>query len=158
MSFTGFNPSKQRMKRAKERVITSLLFLAAASSILITAGIVGILIYESSAFFAHVSLKDFLTDTQWTPLFEDAHYDRLRGHTLEGLARLFADNVRLYAYPMTVRDLDARFRAISAAGWERSEVGGWVTADNLRPMPPLSHIYAYLIATGFIVPMQPPAS
>ncbi len=25
-------------------------------------------------FFAHVSLKDFLTDTQWTPLFENARY------------------------------------------------------------------------------------
>src|SRR5687768_7242636 len=60
--------------RVKERFIELLLFLAGASSILITVGIVGILIYESTAFFEHVSLVDFLTDTQWTPLFEDAHY------------------------------------------------------------------------------------
>jgi phosphate transport system permease protein len=31
-------------------------------------------LYESAAFFDHVSLKDFLTDTMWTPLFADAHY------------------------------------------------------------------------------------
>jgi phosphate transport system permease protein len=33
-----------------------------------------ILVYESMGFFAHVSLWDFLTDTQWTPLFSDKHY------------------------------------------------------------------------------------
>ena len=60
--------------RVGERFIESLLFLAGSSSILITLGIVGILTYEASTFFQHVSLGDFLTDTQWTPLFEDAHY------------------------------------------------------------------------------------
>jgi len=32
------------------------------------------LISESWQFFQHVPLKDFLTDTQWTPLFDDAHF------------------------------------------------------------------------------------
>ena len=41
---------------------------------LTTAGIVFILLTESFAFFRHVPLRDFLTDTQWTPLFADAHY------------------------------------------------------------------------------------
>lgn len=50
------------------------LFSAAASSILITLGIVSILLVESSTFFAHVSIWQFLTDTQWTPLFADAHF------------------------------------------------------------------------------------
>jgi phosphate transport system permease protein len=57
-----------------ERAVEFILFLAALSSVLITLGIVGVLIWESVAFFRHVSLFDFLTDTQWTPLFEDAHY------------------------------------------------------------------------------------
>lgn len=70
----GFGSSRLKFKRAKERVITSLLFAAAASSILITLGIVGILVHESWTFFAHVSLKDFLTDTEWTPLFENPRY------------------------------------------------------------------------------------
>ncbi|OGR93593.1 MAG: phosphate ABC transporter permease subunit PstC [Elusimicrobia bacterium RIFCSPLOWO2_01_FULL_59_12] len=63
-----------RIKRLRERLIETLLFLAAASSIAITAGIVGILFFESLAFFKQVSLVDFLTDRQWTPLFDDAHY------------------------------------------------------------------------------------
>jgi phosphate transport system permease protein len=53
----------------KERFIESLLFLAALSSVAITVGIVGTLIYESSTFFSHVSIVEFLTDTLWTPLF-----------------------------------------------------------------------------------------
>src|SRR5688572_16944503 len=60
--------------RPKELVIEGLLFLAAASSILITLGIVGILVYEASAFFRHVGLWAFLTDTEWTPLFENPRY------------------------------------------------------------------------------------
>ncbi|MBC7207534.1 MAG: phosphate ABC transporter permease subunit PstC, partial [Methyloversatilis sp.] len=36
--------------------------------------IVYILVSESLTLFEHVSLWDFLTDTQWTPLFDDAHY------------------------------------------------------------------------------------
>lgn len=62
------------MRRLKERAIEAVLFLAAASSVLVTMGIVGILISESIPFFQHVSLKEFLTGTEWTPLFENARY------------------------------------------------------------------------------------
>lgn len=63
-----------RLRQVRERAVEVLLFLAAFSSVAITLGIVGVLVYESLAFFGHVSLWDFLTDTQWTPLFDDAHY------------------------------------------------------------------------------------
>ena len=56
------------------RIAEIFLFCAAASSVLITLGIVSILILESSTFFAHVPLSQFLFDTQWTPLFADAHF------------------------------------------------------------------------------------
>lgn len=72
--FTAANHPVRRLRRFKEKAIEFLLFLAAASSVFVTIGIVGILVVESLPFFAHVSLKDFLTDTEWTPLFENAHY------------------------------------------------------------------------------------
>lgn len=59
----------ENLTRIKERIIEFLLFLAAFFSIIITLGIFGILFYESLAFFSHVSLIEFLTDTLWTPLF-----------------------------------------------------------------------------------------
>lgn len=58
----------------RERIIEAVLFLCAASAVAVTAAIVVVLLVESAAFFAHVSLVDFLTDTMWTPLFADARY------------------------------------------------------------------------------------
>jgi phosphate transport system permease protein len=64
----------RRFRRVSESVVESLLLLAALSAVAITLAIVAILLYESSAFFATVPLWDFLTDTQWTPLFENPRY------------------------------------------------------------------------------------
>lgn len=64
----------RRLSRIKEKVIESLLFAAAFSSVAITLGIVGTLVYESSAFFSHVSLREFLTAPLWTPLFADPRF------------------------------------------------------------------------------------
>lgn len=66
--------SARRIQRLREWVIESLLFLAALSSVGITAGIVGILVWESIPFFRTVPLREFLTDPLWTPLFADPHY------------------------------------------------------------------------------------
>jgi phosphate transport system permease protein len=57
-----------------ERIIEAVLFLMAFLSVAITLAIVVMLVKESVVFFEHVSLWDFLTDTQWTPLFDNAHY------------------------------------------------------------------------------------
>jgi phosphate transport system permease protein len=64
----------RRLSIVKERIIESLLFLSALSSVAITAGIVGVLVFESSAFFGHVSLVEFFTDTLWTPLFASPRF------------------------------------------------------------------------------------
>ncbi|MDA0189457.1 MAG: phosphate ABC transporter permease subunit PstC [Proteobacteria bacterium] len=65
---------KDATRHLKERVIESVMFLAAFVSVFTTLGIVYILVSESWVFFQHVPLRDFLFDTQWTPLFDDAHY------------------------------------------------------------------------------------
>jgi len=64
----------KRSRHLKERVIEAALFLSAFSAVATTVAIVAILLYESAAFFQHVSLVEFLTGTEWTPLFENAKY------------------------------------------------------------------------------------
>jgi phosphate transport system permease protein len=65
----------QRRRRQRiDRAIEAVLLAAASVSVFVTVGIVYILVSESWQFFQHVPLKDFLTDTQWTPLFDDAHF------------------------------------------------------------------------------------
>lgn len=65
---------RARFRRPSELLIETLLLIAALSAVAITLAIVFILLRESVAFFSHVSIVDFLTDTQWTPLFENARY------------------------------------------------------------------------------------
>ena len=65
--------SKVARKR-KDRFVESILLLAACVSVFTTLAIVYILIKESLVFFSQVPLWDFLTDTQWTPLLDDAHF------------------------------------------------------------------------------------
>ena len=63
-----------RYRKVRDRLIEALLLAAGLVAVFTTLAIVAILLYESSTFFAHVSLVEFLTDTLWTPLFADAHY------------------------------------------------------------------------------------
>jgi phosphate transport system permease protein len=64
----------RRSRVLRERLIELALFLAALVSVFTTVGIVYILVKESVVFFQQVPLADFLTDRQWTPLFDDAHF------------------------------------------------------------------------------------
>lgn len=66
--------AKNRFRNTKELIIEIILFFAAFVSVATTAGIIWVLISESIHFFENVSFFDFVTDTVWTPLFEDAHY------------------------------------------------------------------------------------
>lgn len=60
--------------KLKEKIIEALLFLCASITILTTIGIIIILLYESISFFENVSIIEFFTDTQWTPLFSEQHF------------------------------------------------------------------------------------
>ena len=66
--------AKNAMRNLTERLIEFMLLAAAAVSVLTTLGIVYVLVSESIVFFSQVGIVEFLTDTQWTPLFDDAHF------------------------------------------------------------------------------------
>jgi phosphate transport system permease protein len=67
--------ARQRtIQKFRERAVEVALFLAAASSVFVTLGIVGVLLYESAVFFRNVPISTFLTDTMWTPLFADPRF------------------------------------------------------------------------------------
>lgn len=64
----------KRARKRTDKIIEMILLLAACVSVFTTLGIVYILVRESVAFFSHVPVWSFLTDKQWTPLFDDAHF------------------------------------------------------------------------------------
>lgn len=74
LTVTSKRLAQRRSRILKERAIEAVLFLAALVSVFTTVGIVYILVKESVVFFQQVSIVSFLTDTQWTPLFDDQHF------------------------------------------------------------------------------------
>lgn len=68
----AFSPKLSRTLR--ERAIAVVLFLAAFSSVATTIAILEILVQESVGFFQKVPLTEFLTATEWTPLFNEPRY------------------------------------------------------------------------------------
>lgn len=63
-----------RWREWGELAIQGLLFFAALVSVFTTIGIVVVLLVEALPFFQRVSLVQFLTDTQWTPLFAQKRF------------------------------------------------------------------------------------
>ncbi|GAM98037.1 phosphate transport system permease protein PstC [alpha proteobacterium U9-1i] len=60
--------------RPFEQLMEGLLFIAAALAIAIVGGILYVVISEAAKFFIQVSPLEFVTSTQWTPLFDDPSY------------------------------------------------------------------------------------
>ncbi|MEJ7693855.1 phosphate ABC transporter permease subunit PstC [Daejeonella sp.] len=57
-----------------EKAIEIVMILCSLVSVLTTIGIILVLSVDAFKFFNEVSIFSFLTDTQWTPLFEDKHF------------------------------------------------------------------------------------
>ena len=64
----------RRSRNVKEAIIGAVLFSCAAASTLVTVGIVAVLLGETVSFLSQVSIVEFLTDTRWTPLFQEKHF------------------------------------------------------------------------------------
>jgi len=57
-----------------EKLIGGVLFVCAALSTLVTVGIVVVLVSETVVFFQEVPILEFLTGTEWTPLYADKNF------------------------------------------------------------------------------------
>lgn len=74
MSQTDPDLKRRAGRRVGEGLIAGLLFTCGLVSVLTTIGIVVVLVTESAGFFRQVPLVDFLTGTQWSPLYTDQQF------------------------------------------------------------------------------------
>ena len=130
-------------RKRRERLIESVLLLAACVSVFTTMGIVYILLKESVLFFSHVPVWTFLTDTQWTPLFDDAHF---------GIAVLLAGTVSSSLVALSIAIPLGTIIAIYL-----SEFAGHKTRETMKPLLELlsgvpTIIYGYF-ALLFVTPL-----
>ncbi len=86
-------------------------------------------------------------------VLDEQYYDKLPGRLLEGLGKLFAQNVKVHAYPMRRQDIMAALGPRA----DRFRIGGSdlaaITADDIQPAPPVDHLYRYLRAEGLVIPV-----
>ncbi len=90
-----------RPRAIAELAIERALFLCAATSILVTAGIIGVLLFETVEFLQEVPIVEFLFGTEWTPLFSEKHFGVLPLVSGTVLASLIAMIVALPAGLLT---------------------------------------------------------
>jgi phosphate transport system permease protein len=95
-------------------VIHGVLFFCAFVSVFTTAAIIATLLKETVGFFGEVSLVDFITDTQWTPLFKPQHFGIL---PLLAGTLLVAIGAAIIALPVGL--ITAIFLSEYAPGWVR---------------------------------------
>jgi phosphate transport system permease protein len=67
-------PAGLAYRKIRDRIVEGFLLAAALVAVFTTLAIVVVLVRESLPFFEHVTLREFLTDTMWTPLFAEARY------------------------------------------------------------------------------------
>ncbi len=60
--------------RTREHLIQTGLMACALLSVATTVGIIAVLVSQTITFFHVVSFREFFTDTEWTPQFEDKHF------------------------------------------------------------------------------------
>lgn len=82
-------------------------------------------------------------------------YKDLPGTLLEGIARLFTQNVRVSVYPMSREEVERRVNVGGLTGWRWKETNGMITADDFHPPKPLDHLYEYLLNSELIIPQKP---
>jgi hypothetical protein len=92
-------------------------------------------------------------------ILEAQFYHALPGSLLEGMGKLFASGVTLYAYPMP---REAVIKALSAGSATDAtkirlpdSTAVLIGADDLVLAPPVNHLYHYLRDAGHVVPIEP---
>jgi len=94
-------------------------------------------------------------------ILEAQFYQALPGSVLEGMGKLFADDVKFYVYPMPREAVATALATGPAKDKVRlpesppaSSSSSLIGADGLLLSPPVSHLYRYLRESGYIVPIE----
>lgn len=130
-------------RRAVEWVIERTLLLCATASVLTTAGIIAVLAAETFAFLREVPLIEFLTGTEWTPLFATQRF---------GVLPLVAGTMLVSAIAMLVALPMGVLSAIYLSEYARPAIRRIVkpTLEILAGVPTV--VYGYF-ALMFVTPL-----
>jgi phosphate transport system permease protein len=129
--------------RRIEWVIERALFLCAALSVLTTAGIITVLAIETFEFLREVSIVEFLTGTEWTPLFANPHF---------GVLPLVAGTLLVSTIAMAWRCRWACCRPSTSVSTRPRGCAGWSSRCS-RSWPGVPTVVYGYFALMFVTPL-----
>jgi hypothetical protein len=100
-------------------------------------------------------LRFILTVATVVKTLDESFYENLPGSLLEGIGRLLAANVKMYAAPMSHASFHAALEDLPGAAARWSHGAGLVTLDSLASPPPTSFLLDYLRASDRLVALSP---
>lgn len=140
-SSSSSRPTLRRTRAAAlhERMVERALLACGLVSILTTAAIVGVLLFETLEFFSEVSLAAFFLDTEWTPLFAEKHF---------GIWPLVAGTVLTAAIAISVALPFGLLAAVYLAEFASPRARRWLkpTLELLAGVPTIVYGYFALVA------------
>jgi phosphate transport system permease protein len=134
---------KNSRTRRKEYLIEKTLQTSALITIFTTISILGILLFEAAEFFSQVSVVEFITGTQWTPLFTPQHF---------GILPLISGTLLVTFIALTVAVPVGLGSAVFLSEYAHEEVRRVIkpTLEVLAGVPTV--VYGYFALT-FITPL-----
>ncbi len=127
----------RRRRHLGEALIHGFLLLSTALSALAALGIVVLLAVESFGFFSRVSLLEFITDTRWSPLFQDQHFGIL---PLASASLMVATGAALVALPHRAGDEGYQVHEPATAYLATQTLQDVVLLAPGKPVPPGSTV------------------
>jgi phosphate transport system permease protein len=146
------NLQQRSRSKLKEQGIHALLLFCGIISIFTTLGIIAVLLIETIGFFKEVSILEFLTDTQWTPLFDIKHF---------GIMPLFIGTLLTSAIAMLVALPFGLLTAIYLSEYAREKVRRTIKPilEVLAGIPTIVYGYfALLLVTPLLQKIIPSLS
>lgn len=136
----------RHVSKLTENIVKYVFGLAAFVSVATTVGIILTLAFETFEFFKQVSIFEFLTATEWTPLFADKHF---------GILVLISATLMTTVIAMLVALPFGLLAAICLSEYAPVKVRKWLkpTLEVLAGVPTV--VYGYFALT-FVTPLLRP--
>jgi hypothetical protein len=89
-------------------------------------------------------------------IFKEDYYSKLEGGILEAFGKLFKDNVKIYAYPIELKNFERYREQMGVGDNVETEIDddGLVTIDNLLVASNLRNLYKYIRENGFLITIE----
>jgi hypothetical protein len=128
--------------------------LASISTVFVTDYAEGYQILNYFRRYTPAPIRLIIWLARFLQLMEERVVAASPGVILESFGRLLFTDVTIFVAPMHKEELVAALGGLPQDLLRDSPGQDLLTLDDLRPRPPLDHLFRYLLASGRVVPLE----